>query len=43
MDFWPYNFDPADPDSCFGHEVGIYIVLLAAAISGMILRFACPD
>jgi hypothetical protein len=46
IDSWPYDLDPADPDSRLGLAIGFNIVLLAAAISGMILsilRFACPD
>jgi hypothetical protein len=45
IESWLYDPGPSDPDFRLGQEIGIYMLLLAAAISGMILsilRFSCP-
>jgi hypothetical protein len=44
VESWPYDLDPSDRGFRLGQEIGIDLMLLAAAISGMILsilRFSC--
>jgi hypothetical protein len=45
MESWPCDLEPSDISFRLGQEIGIDLMLLAAAISGMILsvlRFPCP-
>jgi hypothetical protein len=39
MECWPYDLDRSDITFRLGQEIGIDLMLLAAAISGMILSF----
>jgi hypothetical protein len=37
LESWPYDLDPSDPSIYLGQEIGINLILLGAAISGMFL------